>query len=213
MTIHHSNQNQELFKKASTELEMLRLHGSITVKNSNNSSSSSSINKDGIPFPNACLHILRSIIPGNLRCIDCGNSHPDWASVSYGILLCVRCSGRHRSYGVATSRVRSISMDNWSYSQVLSMLEGGNEQLHNFYSRHLMCDIKSEIFDRRYQTKAAYFYRTNMEVHVANVGKFGQWKGREASRKVVTIHRQCDKRKGSTNSHNAKVVMIASAAA
>ncbi|OEU19566.1 Arf GTPase activating protein, partial [Fragilariopsis cylindrus CCMP1102] len=71
--------------------------------------------------------------PGNLRCIDCGNCHPDWASVSYGILLCVRCSGRHRSYGVATSRVRSISMDNWSYSQVLSMLEGGNEQLHNFY--------------------------------------------------------------------------------
>jgi hypothetical protein len=207
MTIHHSKQNQELLKKASTELEILRLHGSITVKHSNNSSN----NKDGKPFPNSCLNVLRSI-PGNSRCIDCGNCHPDWASVSYGILLCVRCSGRHRSYGVATSRVRSVSMDNWSYSQVLSMLEGGNEQLHNFYSRHLMCDNKSKVFDRRYQTKAARFYRINMEVHVANVGKFGQWKGRESSRKAVILHHCDDKRKESNNSHNAKVVMIVSAA-
>jgi hypothetical protein len=199
MTI-STNQNQELLRQASTELEILRLHGSIPCKNSN---------KDGIPFPNTCLHILRSI-PGNSRCIDCGNCNPDWASVSYGILLCVRCSGRHRSYGVATSRVRSISMDNWSYSQVLSMLEGGNEQLHNFYSRYLMCDKISRVFDRRYQTKAAHFYRTNMVVHVANVGKFSQWKGREASRnKAVTY--QCDKRKKSNNEHT-KVVMIASAA-
>ncbi|MGK3756496.1 MAG: hypothetical protein ACI8RD_008810 [Bacillariaceae sp.] len=164
-------------QKVCCELEDLRLQDSIT-------SSMNSTTCDGMPFPNTCLHILRSI-PGNSRCVDCGNHNPDWASVTYGVLLCVRCSGRHRSYGVATSRVRSISMDNWSYSQVLSMLEGGNEQLHNFYDRHDMCDKRSRVFERRYQTKAARFYRNNMESHLSKIRQIGLWKGRAASRKAA----------------------------
>merc|ERR1712238_476489 len=144
--------------------------------------------KDGMPFPTACRRVLGSIA-GNSRCVDCGNHNPDWASVSYGILLCMRCSGRHRSYGVATSRVRSISMDSWSHTQVLAMLEGGNEQLYNFYDRHDMGEKKSKVFNHRYQTKAARFYRKNMEIHVAKVGQIGLWKGRAASRKAATLVR------------------------
>jgi hypothetical protein len=165
-------------QKVCSELEDLRLQDIIT-------SSMNSTTCDGMPFPNACLHILRSI-PGNSRCVDCGNHNPDWASVTYGVLLCVRCSGRHRSYGVATSRVRSISMDCWSHSQVLAMLEGGNEQLHNFYDRHDMGKSNSTVFNHRYQTKAAKFYRKNMEMHVSKIEQIGLWKGRAYSRKETT---------------------------
>jgi len=76
-------------------------------------------------------------------------------------------------------------MDCWSHSQVLAMLEGGNEQLQNFFTRHDM-GKKSKVFDQRYKTKAARFYRNNMERHVAKVEKIGQWMGRAASRKVGT---------------------------
>jgi hypothetical protein len=131
---------------------------------------------DGVIFPRACRKLLYSIA-GNSRCVDCGNTNPDWASVTYGVLLCVRCSGAHRSYGVATSRVRSISMDGWSHSQVLAMLEGGNEQLQHFFQRHQMANTSS-----RYKTKAAKFYRTHLEKHVKTVGNAGLYKGREASR-------------------------------
>lgn len=37
-----------------------------------------------------------------------------WASVNNGILLCLNCSGVHRSFGVRVSFVRSITMDSWS---------------------------------------------------------------------------------------------------
>jgi len=77
-------------------------------------------------------------------------------------------------------------MDCWSHSQVLAMLEGGNEQLQNFYCRHDMGE-KSKVFDHRYQTKAARFYRKNMGNHVAKIGQIGQWMGRAASRKVETV--------------------------
>jgi len=64
------------------------------------------------------------------------------------------------------------------------MLEGGNEQLQKFYTRHDMGE-KSKVFDQRYQTKAARFYRKNMERHVAEIEKNGEWRGRAASRNVT----------------------------
>jgi hypothetical protein len=135
---------------------------------------------DGKAFPNCAKSLLLSL-PGNDRCVDCGNLNPEWASVTYGALLCVRCSGRHRSYGVATSRVRSISMDAWSQSQVLALLEGGNEQLQHFFERHQMGN-DSPKSSQRYHTKAALFYRTNLDKHVHKVGGSGMYKGRQASR-------------------------------
>lgn len=75
-------------------------------------------------FPPACLRLLHGL-EGNGRCVDCGQPGPQWAAVSYGALLCLQCSGRHRSLGVQVSCVRSIRMDEWSLEQVLTMLEGG----------------------------------------------------------------------------------------
>lgn len=143
-------------------------------------------------FPPACLAMLKSL-KGNHRCIDCGEQDPQWATVSYGALLCLQCSGQHRSLGVQVSCVRSIAMDDWSQAEVLAMLEGGNEQLNDFFHRHSLCvdsDLsknnlltKDNVTTMRYKTKASLFYRQQMGKHVANVLKSGAYRGREASRR------------------------------
>jgi Putative GTPase activating protein for Arf len=134
-------------------------------------------------FPVACRAMMYSL-PGNTHCADCGAPSPEWASVSYGILLCLRCSGRHRSFGVSVSRVRSIEMDAWSHGQVIAMLEGGNDQLTAFYDRHGMgARDSNDMMDRRYDTKAALFYRSNLKNHVDTVASAGEYKGREAARR------------------------------
>lgn len=120
-------------------------------------------------------------LPGNRSCADCGACNPDWASVTYGTLICVNCSGRHRSFGVQTSFVRSVRLDSWSHEQILSMLEGGNGQIKDFFERHHLGN-HSPLSKKRYHTKAAQFYKVNLIKHVQSVAHGGVYQGREATR-------------------------------
>ena len=88
-------------------------------------------------------------------------------------------------------------MDHWSHTEVLSMLEGGNKQLNDFFARHGLQashqDIVSDIpalpeehlaLKNRYKTNAAMFYRNNLRAHVKQVEESGIYKGREHSRQL-----------------------------
>lgn len=154
-------------------------------------------------FPPACLTLLKSL-KGNHRCVDCGEQNPQWAACRYGALLCLQCSGHHRSLGVQVSCVRSICMDEWSVTEVVSMLEGGNSQLAAFFDRHALTEkacsastgtttiTKDNVTRLRYKTKAALFYRRQMEIHVANILAAGPYRGREISRRLIPERQTSD---------------------
>jgi len=76
------------------------------------------------------------ILPGNDRCVDCGANHPQWASVTFGALMCLECSGAHRGMGVHISFVRSVTMDSWNKKQLDMMTKGGNADLIAFWKKH-----------------------------------------------------------------------------
>lgn len=90
-----------LLEMASAELEKIRLEEESDSKI--NLSSSLHLHH---AFPSACLAVLKTL-GGNNRCVDCGARDPQWAAVSYGAVLCLACSGRHRSLGVQVS-VRTV---------------------------------------------------------------------------------------------------------
>uniref|UniRef100_A0A8C5EA59 Arf-GAP with coiled-coil, ANK repeat and PH domain-containing protein n=1 Tax=Gouania willdenowi TaxID=441366 RepID=A0A8C5EA59_GOUWI len=72
-------------------------------------------------------------LPGNERCCDCGQADPRWASINLGVLLCIECSGIHRSLGVHCSKVRSLTLDSWEPELLKLMCELGNGIINHIY--------------------------------------------------------------------------------
>tara|TARA_B110001452_G_scaffold194955_1_gene164945 strand:+ start:144 stop:2777 length:2634 start_codon:yes stop_codon:yes gene_type:complete len=79
----------------------------------------------GAPTPP--LQLLLGV-PGNEVCVECLELRPDWCSLNLGVTLCLECSGIHRSLGVATSKVRSLTLDALSPSQLAVLAALGNEK-------------------------------------------------------------------------------------
>uniref|UniRef100_H2MNT0 Arf-GAP with coiled-coil, ANK repeat and PH domain-containing protein n=1 Tax=Oryzias latipes TaxID=8090 RepID=H2MNT0_ORYLA len=72
-------------------------------------------------------------LPGNELCSDCGQMAPCWASINLGVLLCIECSGIHRSLGVHFSKVRSLTLDSWEPELLKLMCELGNTVINQIY--------------------------------------------------------------------------------
>lgn len=79
--------------------------------------------------PARLLQVVRDADEGNKCCADCGSSSKvEWVSINLGIVLCIECSGIHRSLGTHISKIRSLTLDVHSFSNdiVEILLQIGN---------------------------------------------------------------------------------------
>jgi stromal membrane-associated protein len=101
----------------------------------------------------------------NRICADCGAPDPKWASATIGVFLCLKCGDVHRALGPDISKVLSVTLDDWSDSDIDSMLEvGGNSYANSIYEAFLpkdhpkpkpdsMMEYRTKFIRAKYETQ------------------------------------------------------------
>lgn len=80
---------------------------------------------------------IEHILSENIVCTDCCNRNPEWALINLGIVICVECSGVHRSLGVQHSKVRSLLLDSWTDSTIGIIEKIGNQYFNSVWENDL----------------------------------------------------------------------------
>lgn len=95
--------------------------------------------------PDKLLQMLRDNDQGNCWCADCGSSSKvEWVSINLAIILCIECSGIHRSLGTHISKVRSLTLDITSFTAdiIELLLLVGNRVSNMIWESKLEGDVK-----------------------------------------------------------------------
>ena len=105
-------------------------------------------------------NIILTIDEENNICVDCEKKNPTKISINNGVILCEECAKKHSSLGNSISFIKDIDGDLDEYL-LNFVVFGSNSKFKRFL-------ISEEVdpslpIEKKYLTKACYFYRKNLK--------------------------------------------------
>lgn len=73
----------------------------------------------------------------NKECADCRRKSPSWASILFGIFICIKCSGFHRELSTSIAKVKSVDLDKWPKGVVDLYMRLNNTVANDYWESSL----------------------------------------------------------------------------
>ncbi|CAR29055.1 hypothetical protein ZYGR_0W00830 [Zygosaccharomyces rouxii] len=99
--------------------------------------------------PITLVELVRKQNCSNCNCCECNsNQSVEWISVNLLCVVCIKCSGVHRSLGSHISKIRSLTLDNFTSPEVLHLLryKVSNANVNSVYESNLPVGSKIKPF-------------------------------------------------------------------
>lgn len=96
----------------------------------------------------AAIRSLYEADEANRKCADCSDANPTWISLNLGILICLECSGIHRSMGTHISKVRSLTLDSLSQETKSYIMALGNKRVNEIFGPDILTAIPTSFGER-----------------------------------------------------------------
>ena len=109
------------------------------------------------------INLILAIDEENNKCADCENSNPTKISINNGIVICESCAEKHLLLGPSISYIKDIDDDLDEY--LLNFLVFGSNSKFKRFLISEQVDLSLPI-EKKYITKACYFYRKNLKKKV-----------------------------------------------
>ena len=105
-------------------------------------------------------NLILTIDEENNACVDCGKSNPSKVSINNGVILCEECAIKHEELGHSISFIKDIDDDFDGY--LLNFIVFGS---NSKFKRFLISEKIDPSFpiEKKYLTKACFFYRNNLK--------------------------------------------------
>ncbi|QLQ78692.1 hypothetical protein HG537_0B00410 [Torulaspora globosa] len=146
-SVEHTNTNSKnhrsrvylLFKdhsEAEKWFDILKQVNLETKQYSSPAVGASSKYKDHTTTAASLIDVVMSEHESNSRCCDCGDSQTvEWISINLLCVLCIKCSGVHRSMGSHISKIRSLTLDSFTSPEILHLLQNdvSNANVNSIY--------------------------------------------------------------------------------
>lgn len=104
---------------------------------------------------------INDILSRNRSCAECDRENPDWVSLNLGCVMCIDCSGVHRSLGVHVSKVRSLALDDLDREEYLMLRDIGNMTSNSIWEANV--DGSKPSLNASYAQRDKYIRRKYLE--------------------------------------------------
>ena len=103
-------------------------------------------------------------IPGNNKCLECGNTSIEWVSFPTSIFLCQSCSREHKSFSKKET-IKSLSISEFTERELSKLSIGGNDRYLSILKEYNISITEPNI-QNKYLTFATAYYNALLDAEI-----------------------------------------------